>query len=97
MLLASTPEIKNEYSWSMKTFIDKELDWSKIKNNCKHFLIYHSDNDPYISLSKGKELAQNLDSKLILVKNAGHFNEKAGYKKFELLLNDLKRIIAKDL
>ena len=63
-----TPGIKNKYSWSMKTFISKELDWSKIKNHCKQFFIYNSDNDPYIPLSKGKELAENLDSKLIIVK-----------------------------
>jgi len=92
-----TPGIKNKYSWSMKTFIDKELDWSKIKNNCKNFFIYNSDNDPYIPLKKGEELAQNLNSKLIIVKNSGHFNTKAGYVKFELLLNDIKKIITKDL
>ena len=34
-----TPGIKNEFSWSMKTFIDKKWDWSKIKNNCKNFFI----------------------------------------------------------
>ena len=92
-----TPGIKNKYSWSMKTFIDKELDWSKIKNHCKQFFIYNSDNDPYIPLSKAKELSENLGSKLSIIKNAGHFNEKAGYVKFELLLNDVKKVIAKDL
>lgn len=92
-----TPGIKNKYSWQMKTFIDKKLDWNKIKNNCSKFFIYNSGNDQYIPLSKGEELAENLDSKLIIVKNAGHFNANAGYTKFELLLNDIKRIIAKDL
>ena len=33
----------------------------------------------------------------ISLESAGHFNEKSGYKKFELLLNDIKRIITKDL
>tara|TARA_Y100000310_G_scaffold255534_1_gene263017 strand:+ start:8798 stop:9361 length:564 start_codon:yes stop_codon:yes gene_type:complete len=92
-----TPGIKNEFSWQMKTFIDKKPDWSKIKNNCKNFFIYNSDNDPYIPLSKGEELAKNLDSKLKIIKNAGHFNEKAGYKKFELLLKDIKNLITKHL
>jgi len=97
-LVASvTPWIKNEFSWQMKTFIDKKLDWNKIKSNCKNFFIYNSDNDPYIPLSRGKDLAKNLDSKLIVVKKAGHFNEKSGYVKFELLLNDIKKIITKDL
>ena len=59
--------------------------------------IFYSDNDPYIPLAKGEELAKKLDSELIIVKNAGHFNTESGYKKFELLLEGIKRIIAKDL
>ena len=73
-----------------KTFVDKNFDWQKIKQNCKKFYIFHSDNDPYVPLEKAKELAKNLDVDIILVKNAGHFNEKAGYTKFELLLKKIK-------
>lgn len=92
-----TPGIKNEFSWQMKTFIGQKPDWNKIKNNCGKFFIYNSDNDPYIPLSKGEELAENLDSKLTIIKNAGHINAKAGYIQFKLLLEDIKKIIAKDL
>lgn len=72
-----------------KTFYRK-FDWNKIKQNCKKFFIYSSDNDPYVPLEKGKELAKNLECELKIVKNAGHFNEKAGYKQFPLLLEDIK-------
>lgn len=92
-----TPGLKNQYSWQMKTFIDREFDWNKIKNNCRNFFIYGSDDDPYIPLSKSEELAKNLDSELIIIKNAGHFNEKSGYKTFELLLKDIKNLAAKHL
>ena len=91
----SDPE--NELSSSMNTFTNKTFNWSKIKNNCKNFFIYQSDNDPYVPVSKGKELAKNLDSKLIIIKNAGHFNEESGYIKFELLLNNIKKVITKHL
>jgi len=73
-----------------KSFVDKSFNWQKIKQNCKKFYIFHSDNDPYVPLEKAKELAKNLDVDVILVKNAGHFNEKAGYTKFELLLKKIK-------
>ena len=74
-----------------KTFVKKDFDWQKIKNNCQKFYLFHSDNDPYVPLEKAQKLAKKLDEKIILVKNAGHFNERAGYKKFELLLEKINR------
>ncbi len=73
-----------------KTFVNKDFDWWKIKRNCKKFYLFHSDNDPYVPLEKAEKLAKNLGINLILVKNAGHFNKKAGYTKFELLLEKIK-------
>lgn len=73
-----------------KTFVAKSFDWQKIKQNCPKFYVFHSDNDPYVPLEKAEELAKNLGVDVILVKNAGHFNEKAGYIKFELLLEKIK-------
>jgi len=74
-----------------KSFVDKSFDWQKIKQNCKKFYVFHSDNDPYVPLEKGKELANNLDIDLIFVKNAGHFNKDSGYTKFDLLLEKIKK------
>ncbi len=76
-----------------KTFVDRTFDWEKIKNNCEKFHIYYSDNDPYISEEKAEELAKNLEVKPMKINNAGHFNEKAGYTKFELLLDEIKKYL----
>lgn len=81
---------KPEFIESNKTFIEKSFDWAKIKNNCRRFYVINSDNDPYVPLEKGKELAEKLGTKLIIVKNAGHFNEEAGYTKFDFLLEEIK-------
>ncbi len=75
-----------------RTFM-KEFDFSRIKENCTYFLVYHSDDDPYVPLDKGKEIANMLGAKLKIIKNAGHFNEAAGYTKFELILEDIKKQI----
>lgn len=72
-----------------KTFTDKNFDWEKIKQNCKNFYIYHSDNDPYVNINKAKELAGKLGVEVKEIKGAGHFNFEIGYDKFELLLNDV--------
>ncbi len=76
-----------------KTFTDKDFDWDKIRSNCKDFYIYISDNDPYVPLEKGKFLADKLNATLKIIHNAGHFNEAAGYTKFELLLKDIKDLL----
>ena len=77
-----------------KTFIiGREFDWKKIKQNCVEFHVYASDNDPYVPPEKGRELAGNLGVQLNVIKNAGHFNRKANYTKFELLLNDIRETL----
>jgi len=73
-----------------KTFVHREFNWDKIKKNCAKFFVFHSDNDPYVPLEKAEEFAKNLGVEVILVKNAGHFNEKAGYTKFEMLFDKIK-------
>lgn len=81
------PELDN----ITRSFWDRKFDWKKIRNNCRNFTLYHSDNDPYVSLEKGKELAERLDCRLKIIKNAGHFNKKSGHTKFEMLLEDIKK------
>ena len=73
----------NEFDDGMKSFAQREFDWSKIKNNCGRFVVFHSDNDPYIPLKKGEELAEKLGVPVTLVKGAGHFNEGSGWMEFE--------------
>ena len=72
------------------TFFEKEIDWEKIRGNCGHFEVFHSDNDPFVPLKFGEELAENLGVKVTLVKGAGHFNRAAGYTEFPLLLERIK-------
>ena len=61
------------------------FNWEKIKSKSKNFVVFQSDNDPYVGLKNGTELAKNLGVGLSLVPNAGHFNTKAKYLKFEEL------------
>ena len=67
------------------------FDWKKIRSHCKKFFAFHSDNDPYISLNNGKELAKNLNVDLYFIPNAGHFNKSAGYTEFKILLEKIKK------
>ena len=74
-----------------ESFIMKPFVWKKIGSNCKKFYVINSDNDPYVPLEKGKELASFLRTELIVVKNAGHINAESGHTTFEFLLEKIKK------
>ena len=67
-----------------------DFNWDTIRKNCSRFFVFQSDNDPYVSLGNGKALAKNLNTELIFIPNAGHFNKSAGFTKFEALLEKIK-------
>lgn len=76
-----------------RTIIDRNFDWERIRNNCSKFYVFNSNNDPYISMEKAEGLAQHLDTDVIEVKGAGHFNKKAGYTTFEELWKKLEPLL----
>jgi predicted alpha/beta hydrolase family esterase len=69
-----------------------DFDWDKIRTNSKHFEVFQSDDDPYVDLANGEELAKHLGINLNFIPNAGHFNKKAGYTEFPQLLEKLEKI-----
>ncbi|MBI5391273.1 alpha/beta hydrolase [Candidatus Woesearchaeota archaeon] len=73
------------------SFSGFSFDWKKIVKSAKHFDVFQSDDDPYVSLGNGEELAKQLGVELTFVPHAGHFNAKAGYTTFPLLLERVKR------
>ena len=74
-----------------RTFINKKFNWRKIRRNCNKFYLFHSDNDPYVPLEKAEEIAKKLKIRIIIVKNAGHFNKDSGYIKFPELLKKIAK------
>ena len=76
-----------------KNFSGFDFNWDGIKKKARQFFVYHSNNDPYISLANGEELAKQLGVKLTLIPNSGHLNAESGYNKFDLLLEDVKKVV----
>ncbi|MDP3970611.1 MAG: alpha/beta hydrolase [bacterium] len=74
-------------------FVEKPFDWRKISSSAENFFVFHSEDDPFICLDNGKKIAQEVRTDLITLNDAGHFNAKAGYTTFELLLEKLKPIL----
>jgi predicted alpha/beta hydrolase family esterase len=78
-----------------KSFVCRDFNWSTIAKNCGETHIYNSDNDPYVPLSKGEEIANNIHADLTIIKKGGHINAKAGFRKFPLLYNDIIKLLKK--
>ena len=60
-------------------FVIKPFNWDKIKKSCNKFYVINSDDDPYIPLSIGKDLAKKLGVPLTIEHNAGHINAPGGF------------------
>jgi uncharacterized protein len=73
-------------------FTGNNFNWDSIKNKAKHFIVFQSDNDPYVCLENGTTLAKNLDVPISFIPNAGHFNTNSRYTKFEDLRNQILKI-----
>ena len=84
--------INNEFDEMNRSFVGRDFNWPKIKENCSKFLVIGSDNDRYIPLEATKEMAKMLGAELKIVNNGGHLNKKAGYDKFPLLLDLILKI-----
>jgi hypothetical protein len=69
-----------------ESFTTKSFNWHAIKQHCPRFIHLHSNNDPYVPLSKAYELQEKTGGDLHIIKNAGHFNADAGYTTFPRLL-----------
>lgn len=89
----SLPTVSKVVGSLVSTFIEKEFDWTKIRQQSQEFHVFVSDNDPFVPFSLGGELARNLGCELTIIKNAGHFNEQAGYTTFPQLLDLLRQTL----
>lgn len=77
------------------SFSGFDFDWDTIKKNSHDFTVFHSDDDPYVGLDNGRELAKNMGVELSFIPNAGHFNTKAGYTEFPELRDKVLQVLEK--
>ena len=63
---------------------DSEL--LRISDLCSQIICFYSDNDPYVPIENAKHFADIVKGEKVLIKDAGHFNEKYGYKEFKEII-----------
>ena len=69
-----------------KTFVEKEFNWGKIRENSEQFYVLQSKDDPYVPFEEGIQIARNLKTLPIPYENFGHFNSAAEFDTFEDVL-----------
>ena len=83
--------VGSPYDESIRSFVDREFNWEKIKSSCKSFFVFASDNDQYIPLELSKELAKKLGAKIKIIHGGGHLNRQSGYDKFPFILDEINK------
>jgi predicted alpha/beta hydrolase family esterase len=78
-----------EFDTVNETFVTCKFDWENIKQHCKDFYVYYSDNDPYVPQEASLFVADKLNAKTTVLHNAGHINRSSGFEEFPFLLNEI--------
>ena len=79
-----------EFDELNSSFILPEYNWSSIRRNAGKIFCFSGQDDPYVPISQGLELAAGLCVEPILIAGGGHLNAESGYLEFPLLLEKLK-------
>lgn len=80
--------------WELDRPLFKDgFEWDKIKKAAQYHIVFHSEDDPYISIGNGEKVAHQLAVELQKEKVAGHFNVTSGYTKFPRLWETLEPIL----
>lgn len=71
-------------------FFVEQFDWETIRRRAGRVLVFAGDDDPYVPLSKGSELAEQLGAELTVIPGGGHLNASAGFTEFPRLWNAMQ-------
>ncbi len=66
-------------------YMDNQM-LENLQELCLDRICFYSDNDPYVPKQEAEDFATYIKAEKVLVQNAGHFNEKYGYKEFKEIL-----------
>ena len=79
-----------EFDQLNASFVEDAFDWDSIRAAAHRIHVYCGDNDPYVPLEMGEELAAGLGVEANVIEGGGHINAEAGFTRFDRLLGDLE-------
>ncbi len=75
----------------LSNFFTKPVNWAKIRQHCRKFVIIQSDNDPYVKMYHATELRRHLGAKLIVEHKKGHLTDDEGIRKLDSVIDSVLR------
>lgn len=72
------------------SFYMENQNLEKLQEQAWARICFYSDNDPYVPKQEAEDFAEYIKAEKVLIQNAGHFNEKYGYKEFKEILQYIK-------
>ena len=82
-----------DFTEYIKTFVDLDFDWQRIRQNAGQIAVFAGTGDPYVPLTEAKNLAKNLCVDLNLTKDGGHFCDDTGTEKYPELVEEILKTI----
>jgi len=73
----------------VKPWLEKPIDFEKVKKATRNFVAIFSDNDPFVPLENSKTYKKKLGAKIIIQHNKGHFSGSDNIKKLPVVLREL--------
>ena len=70
-------DMSEEFS-VLANFLEKPLEWQRVKRACPKFVAIFSDNDPYVPLSQEKIFREKLGARTMVLHARGHFSSSEG-------------------
>lgn len=87
------PYLKTEEEKEIaKPWLEKSIDFEKIKRNTAKIIAIFSDNDPDVSLDDRKIFEEKLGAKTLVEHNKGHFSDDVGVKELPSILKSVLEI-----
>jgi len=81
VLVAGFAEKLGEDFKATNNFVEKPLDYAKVKKNCGKMAAIFSDNDPYVPVSQEKLFKERLGAATLVLHARGHFSSSEGTTK----------------
>jgi hypothetical protein len=83
-----------EFDHLNRTFVDRRVDWHRVRSAARRVRLLLSSDDPYVPLSLGLRVGEGLDITPDVLSGAGHMNSDAGFSEFPLLLGVINELLS---
>ncbi|HLM83973.1 MAG TPA: alpha/beta hydrolase [Candidatus Bathyarchaeia archaeon] len=83
---------ENEERFIASPWVNKPIDFEKVKARAEKIICIISDNDPFVPAENWEIFSENLGAEVIIEKNMGHFSDDDGIKVIPVALDAVLKL-----